>query len=480
MAFSEKLGELFLELGAHGYDDVQSRIDAIEKRLGTAKTAARSTQDQLQKLFSLKADETREQRSLELAQQTAKVKFLSSEEGKKFLAEELRVGREMRSLRMAETWQRMVAEQGRLGATLSSLRERLGGFGSSLGMALGTLGGASTIRSLGTAGSPLAGATLNQSFQLASAVIGRDFVPVIMQASGYIQQFAFWWAQLDPALREGVVNFIAIGTATTFGLFMLRQFFGLISPIITALNLFKVALGTWALPLAIVAGTVTIIPAAMELGKSFGEQIARHFGLGEGPRSGEDLQRSVTTWKRRVDVLEEDLDKATRRRRPESELADLREQLRYARAEYMGALSDQRRAVGAREAGTAAPVPTGALTEIAGSLGIPAMPDWFKDIDKILSETVRNALGRLPSFPEFKPSSPSSKGGNRAILGGEFQSSFVGVEEMWRSVQQQAASTSPLQQLTDSVQKMGDRIAVGLGSGVPVVILNPEPGALGK
>src|SRR5258708_403188 len=102
----------------------------------------------------------------------------------------------------AASWAKLVAEQGRSGAMLTTIGNKLKGIKSGiqdLGSMpiIGFAAAGATVGGLAAAASPMLWNTLTQSFVLLSATIGSSFLPYVIEAARWIQTAARWVRELD-------------------------------------------------------------------------------------------------------------------------------------------------------------------------------------------------------------------------------------------------------------------------------------------
>jgi hypothetical protein len=82
------------------------------------------------------------------------------------------------------------------------------------------------------AASPLAVNTLTESLSLLSAEIGKSFTPVIVDLAMTIQGAVKWWRQLDPAIKENVVQvgkFVAVAGGAVLALGAITKVVGVLA-----------------------------------------------------------------------------------------------------------------------------------------------------------------------------------------------------------------------------------------------------------
>lgn len=432
MAFSERLGELYLELGVKGSDAAEQNVNRFTGQMAASRAAARTASMQIQESMNLR------QRFLGLQAKA------SAPAG----------GQPIGSLpHQAEATQnKNNRTMDRLGGSLGELKDKIDRLGiGGIGGAIGAFGGAATIRGLGSAGSPVAAATLNQSFQLLAAVIGRDFVPIMFRASLAVQQFAFWWLSLDPKLKETGANVVIFGTAVLGGVFALSQIAGAIRLVTGFFFPFGGAVNTTTASLAGLTAAANVASARLMLLGAAGAGAgaagaAGAAGTAGAAGAGAAAARGGVAVAARSPIVPLAIAAGTAIALP-----------------YFWELGEK---MGERIGRWMYP----------GSAGVPGRAGYMTDMGgRALRPGERTAGTVAPPAPAAGATRPDAP-----IMGYDFQSQFHGIEDMWKSIQQQAAGSSPLDALIDQIQRESLSAYLASHGSLPVTVAVPAPGALGR
>lgn len=137
------------------------------------------------------------------------VKFLGTDEGKKLLAVQKELAKEMGKTNSARNLLVMEGTVGKMSMAMRELKEGMQGFGNQSVVQFGIA--SASIMGLTRAASPVAFSTLTKSFELLSAQIGTAFLPAIMDASKWIQDAAGWVGGLDKETKQQIGTWAAYG-----------------------------------------------------------------------------------------------------------------------------------------------------------------------------------------------------------------------------------------------------------------------------
>lgn len=393
--FSERVGELFVQLSAKG--DITQALAANQAKLATNIKLAAQYEALMkgsggQAYFQAQADGAAKVMQARLAEQQALARFYASPVGQVQVKDEQTGQKALQRAKEAQSWAQLVATQGRSGAALTLIRDRLGNVYDKV-QEIGRIspwafaGAAAGATGLAAAAAPWAMSTFTGSFTLLAAVIGQELVPYLLKAAQYVQYLARTFRDLSPATKGWVGSIIAGGVAL-LGL---------------------VAIGTQAIlmlkSLAAAALAVNLVSGGSMLGRFGGSGLAAGAGgagltsaAGGGGLAGMMLNPvGLILGGLAVGITAYQFDSQRRERE--------------ARGQQRGIL--------------------GHVADVISWTSIPMM------------------LGRGASWLTSRgQNSPN----NRLAADFNFQSQFYAIEQQWRNLQTTAASMTPLQQEILSVQ----------------------------
>lgn len=364
MAFTEKVGELFVELSA---------------KKGNVADAFKAVRDDY--------DATTKKAQAYTA-------FMATGQGQE-------AARALVQSQAAASWAKLVAEQGRSGAMLTTISGKLktikGNLDSLGNMPLIGFGAATaSIGGLAAAASPMLWGTLTSSFTLLAATIGQMFIPYIIEAARWIQTAARWFRELDPEVKTNIAGWVIAGVAATGFIVVLSRMLGVVLMLGSAFRM----LGLSSLLFNPVALTALAVGAT---------------GLG--------VYAAGRTGSNYIDRMRSQGGPATQQEAANLDVAHIaRGQVNFFAGignTVMGRPWD----AGALGGGTGRPAGTGLSPGVANNTG------WF-------SPTGASRPG--------DPGTPRLGGPDRLMMNPMFQSQHFGIEEAGRRMQQRAASMGEL------------------------------------
>ncbi len=320
--------------------------------------------------------------------------------------------RALEQSKAAASWAKLVAEQGRSGAMLTTIGNKLktikgnlDGFGNApiIGFAAAT----ASITALAAAASPATWQTFTGSWTLLSATIGTIFVPHMIEAARWIQTAARWFRELDPAIKSNIAGWAIAGVAATGFVVILSKMLGVVLMLGSAFRMLGLA-GLFLNPVGAALGGAAL-GAGVAIGAgALADQVspassyrARDVAISRAPIPGNpDMHRSpelFTALMNRIFFTNPLSNIATGYREVHNQ---------PSRSQVPGARELRPGEMGPPRPETSRPAGGG-----AGGGG------WW-----------RNAM---------QP--------DALMLGNNFQSQTYGIEEQGRRIQQQAASMSPLE-----------------------------------
>ena len=466
----EKLAELYLEIRAKGdinktLDDLHARIQSTNKLMtgfeGNAQnlfffklrdaakeatfaikvaeaalqhTGTAAGQKELKNLYGLEGKKSLLGQKQSLAEMKTQAAYQASPEGREFLKQQLTVQKEVQKFKAGQEWQKLVSEQGRFGANLISLKDKIGDFSrsSAIGLAAATAG----IAGLVAAASPETFQTFTGSIHLLSASVGQIFVPMMINVSGWLQRVAFWFHGLSGETKSNIASLALWGVgglaAVAAGGLLIRTLaavsIGMYSTTFaTAMQSlanhglagsFNVAAAAAGRLLTILAGVARILALPVAItAVAAGAMHLVHNVTGANPPSAVEAGNNLL-----LGAIGNDNPAAHR----------------------PGA--SQREQMLARQYG-------------------PNWRDHLPANDPLLVGP--NAAPRPPGAQ----AAGAGAGGNGVLLGGSFQSQSSSIEGLWKRLQQGAASISPLEAQTQQWQTEMLTLVRGIANGQG----NPPP-----
>ncbi len=174
-----------------------------------------------------------------------KAEWMASPKGQKVLREQVEMSKQLAAVMKQQNWAEKVAEQGRVGASLSLLQEKFQAVGDSM-KGLFT---ASTIATAGmyglvAAANPSLFSTMNDSFKMVSVQLGRFLVPVVKELAAGLQNLSSWFQSLDSDTRQQIATWAgwiakaALAVVALKGVLMAGGLvIGVLSPLVSVLFL---------------------------------------------------------------------------------------------------------------------------------------------------------------------------------------------------------------------------------------------------
>lgn len=377
----------------------------------------------------------------------------------------------------AASWSKLVAEQGRSGAVLSTIGGKLKGIKGHLDSIgnmpmIGFAAASAAMSGLAAAASPAVWSTFTGSWTYLSAVVGQMFVPYMIEAARAIQAGARWFQTLDPELRSNAAGWIVAGVAAMGFVSILSRMLSLVLSLGPALR----ALGF----LAATPVGAALAGAALGGGTAYavGEASLR-YGARAQPRTLQtlppigDMQRGTGMFHALLSRIftvnpltniRTGYEEFQRQTQPQSSLRD--------------ALNATPRATPAQMA-----TPITAQGTWAGMTGQTGM--WSRP--GVLNPLRVNADMSMMDGPR-RPAQARPGAADPFLQNIPFQSQTFGIEDASRRLQQHAASMSPLQAEIQRVQFQGmDELVNGVSERGPIArflaniqaALERMPGGLG-
>lgn len=380
-----------------------------------------------------------------------------------------------------------------MGQAINKAGEALSGFGMGpLGNVIVGLGAMNAMQQA----SPDIWNTFTGSINYAAAGLGTALMPMLIELSRWLQGVARWFLDLDDGTKAMIGGFAKwaaiIGTVG----FALSKIIGVIQGVSAALRALATA-NPWLLLAAGLGALISIVAGASMFGgsgeafsSSGGELRAIREGRLNPTRTREDRTRRAESL---ITALHEgeyvrggrynlvnpggtgdyagvnahDLRRNLSRilgsdimARPEMEAIIERGRLTgraSSRIEYTPEMRDSIAALIRTMAGESAD------TAIRGSIVNSAMRQYLggtgpvRGVEGALIGRLTDAVRAMPSLaaliPERGSGTPLPGGGRRLLHDAHFQSQFLGIEQQWMSMQQGAASMTPLQAEMLNIQR---------------------------
>jgi len=184
------LGKAVLEIDVAG--DLKKKLAEQQAFLG-------KTLDVEQKLKTLNTAK------LDLAKRQAE--WMGSPKGQQAMKAQLEYGKQMAVVMKQMNWAQMVAEQGKVGASLSLLEDKLKGMsGAMTGIFTASTVATASMYGLVAAANPSLFSTLNDSFKMVSIQLGRFLMPVVADLARGLQGLSAWFQSIDADTRQQITT----------------------------------------------------------------------------------------------------------------------------------------------------------------------------------------------------------------------------------------------------------------------------------